>query len=303
MGCWPIAGITSLDVTVSDSEATVRAAFESGINFFDTAYSYGYEGESERTIGRVLADVRDQIAIATKGGIHWVDRKMQHDGRPETLLRQCEESLQRLGTDRVELFYLHTPDPKVPLADSAGAIQQLISSGKVLTAGLSNASVEQLEQFHKECRLSAFQPHYNMLQREIEDSQLPWCIDRGVSVMCYWPLLKGLLAGKLARDHQFDPNDGRAKYPMFQGEEWIRNQEFIDRLREIADGLGRSIPDVVISWTINRRGITSALCGAKRPEQIRESAKAMTWELPDAAVAAIDEAIKERGTTVSRGAV
>ncbi|MGZ0173596.1 MAG: aldo/keto reductase [Planctomycetales bacterium] len=303
MGCWPVAGITSVDVTREHSEATIRAAFDSGINFFDTAYMYGYDGESEKMIGDVLRDVRDEIVIATKCGLHWKNNVSVSDASPERIIAECDESLQRLETDRVELYYLHAPDPQVPIAESAGAIRELMQGGKVLSAGLSNASVTELAEFHSVCPLSAYQPHYNMLQREIEDSQLPWCIENSVSTMVYWPLMKGLLAGKLRRDHEFDPKDGRQKYPMFRGEEWEKNHHFIDRLREIANDIGHSVPDLVINWTIQRSGITAALCGAKRPEQITETAGALNWQLSPDAIRAIDQAIVDRGPTVSRGAV
>ncbi len=308
MGCWPIAGVTSINVTLADSLKTLEAALEAGINFFDTAYCYGYEGESERMIAEALGHRRDAIVIATKGGIHWETDptgKMAQgrDASPKTLRTQCETSLQRLGTDRVELYYLHAPDPKVPIEDSAGAIKELIDEGKAQSAGVSNANVEQLEAFAKVCPLAAYQPHYNMLQREIEDAELPWCREHGVSLMVYWPLMKGLLAGKLPRDHQFDPKDGRQKYPMFHGSEWQKNQDFLDGLRPIAEELGKSVAEVVINWTIHRPGITAALCGAKRPEQIRETAAALTWELSAEHTARINAAIQNRGPIVSRAAV
>lgn len=303
MGCWPVTGITSVDVTRERSEATIRAAFEAGINFFDTAYMYGYNGESEKMIGDVLGDVREEIVIATKCGLHWENQDCVKDASPARIFAECDESLSRLGTDRVELYYLHAPDPQVPVAESAGAILELMQTGKVLSAGLSNGTAAELAEFHAVCPLSASQPHYNMLQREIEDEQLPWCIEHSVSTLVYWPLMKGLLAGKLSRDHQFDAKDGRQKYPMFHGEEWEKNHDFIDRLREIANGLGRSIPELVVNWTIQRPGITAALCGAKRPEQIQETAAALSWELSFDALAAIDKAIADRGPAVSRGAV
>jgi aryl-alcohol dehydrogenase-like predicted oxidoreductase len=115
--------------------------------------------------------------------------------------------------------------------------------------------------------------------------------------------MKGLLAGKLRRDHVFDPGDGRQKYPMFHGEEWHKNQDFLDRLREIAAELDKPVAEVVINWTIHRPGITSALCGAKRPEQIRETAAALTWKLSDAHIARINQAIVDRGPVISRAAV
>lgn len=303
MGCWPITGITSIDVNEADSLATIRAAFESGINFFDTAYCYGFEGESERMIARVLRHDRDKIVLATKGGIHWVEGQQARCGRPETLRRECDESLRRLQTDRIDLYYLHAPDPNVPIEDSAGAIGELIQRGKVLSAGLSNASVDQLARFHAVCPLTAYQPHFNMLQREIEDSQLPWCVEHRVSVVVYWPLMKGLLAGHLPREHVFDPKDGRRKYPMFSGDEWQKNQDFLDVLRALSAEIDRPVSQIVLNWTIQRAGITVALCGAKRPHQIRENAEAMNWSLTADQTARINAAIAARGPIVSKAAV
>lgn len=303
MGCWPITGITSVDVNESDSLATLKAAFDSGINFFDTAYCYGFEGESERMIARVLQHERDKIVLATKGGIHWESGKQVRCGRPETLQRECDESLRRLQTDRIDLYYLHAPDPNVPVAESAGAIGQLIQQGKVLSAGLSNANVEQLATFHQACTLTAFQPHFNMLQREIEDAQLPWCLEHGVATVVYWPLMKGLLAGHLSRDYVFDPKDGRRKYPMFFGEEWQKNQDFLDVLRAMSAEISRPVSQIVLNWTVQRRGITVALCGAKRPHQIQQNADAMTWQLTPTEVARVDAAIAARGPIISKSAV
>lgn len=303
MGCWPISGITSINVTEADGLATIAAAYESGINFFDTAYCYGYEGESERMVGRVLGPHRDKVIIASKGGIHWENRVQQKDGSPATIRRECEESLKRLNTDRIDLYYLHAPDPKVPVAETAGAFKELLDAGKIRSAGLSNATTAQLQEFASACPLAAYQPHYNMLQREIEESQLPWCRANNVSVMVYWPLMKGLLTGKLSRDHVFDAKDGRQKYPMFHGEEWQKNQDFLDELRPIAKETGTTVAQVVINWTIARPGITVALCGAKRPDQIRDNAASMKWELTADQIATIDRAIKARGPIVSRAAV
>lgn len=157
--------MTSLDVNDRDSLSTLEASLDAGINFLDTAYCYGANGESERLISQSLADRRDQVVIATKGGIHWdAAGERVVDGRPETLHRQCDESLQRLNTDHVELLYLHAPDPKVPLAESAGALRELLDAGKTRSVGVSNFSVEQLEQFHAVCPITALQPPYNMLQ-------------------------------------------------------------------------------------------------------------------------------------------
>ncbi len=304
MGCWPIAGMTSLDVTRTHSLATLHAALDAGVNHLDTAFCYGADGESEKLIGEAIAGRRDEVMIATKGGIT-IDADLQRhvDGRPDTLRRQCEMSLQRLGTDRVELFYLHAPDPKTPIAESAGAIAKLMDEGKVLAAGGSNLSLAQMQEFHAVCPLSAIQPPYNMLMRDIEAEIVPWCIQQQVSILVYWPLMKGLLAGKLPRDHVFDAKDGRAKYPMFQGDEWQKNQDLMDELKEIAASVGKTVGQLAIGWTIRQPGITAALCGAKRPEQIEETAGAMGWELPDEKWGEIDAALAHRGAPVTRWAI
>jgi aryl-alcohol dehydrogenase-like predicted oxidoreductase len=304
MGCWPIAGVTSPDVNEADSLATLRAALDHGVNFFDTAHFYGRQGESERRIARALGHRRDEIVIATKGGIHWDSHgERVLDARPETLRRECDESLRRLGTDYVDVLYLHAPDPNTPLADSAGALQELRTAGKTRSVGVSNLTLAQLAAFHAVCPVAAFQPAYNMLQRQIEQDTLPWCRQHGVAVIVYWPLLKGLLAGRLPRHHVFPPGDGRAKYVMFQGDEWDKNQDFVDRLREIARELGKTVSQVVINWTIHQPGITAALCGAKRPYQIIETAGAMGWQLDESTRGRIDAALAARGEPAIQPAV
>jgi len=304
LGCWPIAGVSSLDVNDDDSLATIRACFDVGINFLDTAYCYGKRGESERLIARALGSRRDEFVIATKVGIHWgPDGGQVTDARPATIRRECEESLTRLGTDRVELLYLHAPDEKTPIAESAGALLELMNEGKTRSVGVSNVSLDQLRAFANVCPLTAYQPPYNMLQRQIEAEMVPWCQENRVSVCVYWPLLKGLLAGKLPRGHVFPPQDGRAKYPMFQGQEWQKNQDFVDRLRVIASDAGKTVAQLVINWTIHQAGIDVALCGAKRATQIRETAAGAGWRLSDIQNEQIAEAIAARGPSATRGAV
>ena len=300
-GGWPITGITTLNVEESNSLAALRTCLEVGINFFDTAFLYGPQGESERLIGHAVAECRDDVVIATKGGAHWNEEKNQgYDGSPARLHYECEESLRRLNVDHVELFYLHAPDPKIPVAESAGALLELMEQGKARCIGTSNMTVEQLEQFHTVCPISAYQPPYNMLQWQIEGDTLPWCRERNVSVMAYWPLMMGLLAGKLSPDHVFPPRDGRAKWPMFQGSEYQKNLHFVEQLRDIAKNAGKTVAQVAINWTIHQPGITAALCGAKRPDQVRDNAGAMGWQLSDDQLSLINQAFRERGTPVVR---
>lgn len=174
LGCWPIAGMTTPNTNKSDSIATIRTCFDLGINHLDTAYMYGRDGESERLIAEALGARRNEMLIATKGGFHWgPDGKQVHDASPVALRRECEESLRRLNTDRVELYYLHAPDKNTPLKESAGELQRLKNEGKILSVGVSNLDLAQLVEFAAECPIAAFQPPYNMLQREIEAHTLP----------------------------------------------------------------------------------------------------------------------------------
>jgi len=308
LGCWPIAGVTTIGVNDADSIATIQKCFGIGVNHLDTAHVYGPNGESENLIRRALAGTRgsgsrrDEMVIATKCGIHYENGVMVTDNRPERLRLECDESLRRLGTDRVELLYLHAPDDKVPIAESAAALRKLMDEGKTRSIGVSNFTVEQMEEFHAVCPITATQMPYNMLQRDIEKRTIPWCRERNVAVMIYWPLMKGLLTGKLKRGEALDERDSRRNYPMYQGDELQKNQDFIDQLRHVADSAGQTVAQLVINWTISQPGITSALCGAKRPGQIEETAGAMGWQLTAEQRAVIDAAITARGPTATKRA-
>jgi len=302
LGCWPLAGMTREGITPEAAVATVRAAIDAGIDHLDTAYCYGEHGESETAIAAALAGRgRDGLVIATKCGIHWEPgRKQRVDGRPERLRHEVEESLRRLGTDRVDLLYLHAPDPTHPIESSAEELARLLAAGKTRAVGVSNASLDQLVRFAAACPIAACQMHYNMLQRDIEAEILPWCRSHGVSMFVYWPLMKGLLAGDMPRSRRFPATDSRHKYPMFNGEEFQRNLDFVDALRPIAARLDSPLPDLVLAWTAEQPGITCVLSGATTPLQAAANARAIACTLDDEARAAITEAIGRRGPVAGR---
>jgi aryl-alcohol dehydrogenase-like predicted oxidoreductase len=303
LGAWPMAGLTSPGTTDADGIATIQACFDLGVNHVDTAYCYGMSGEGERLVGRALAGRRHEMVIATKGGLHWdAEGRQAHDASPATLRRECEESLRRLETDCVDLYYLHAPDPKVPIGESAAALRRLMDEGKTRSVGVSNVSLAQLEEFAAACPTAAYQPPYNMLQRQIEADTLPWCREHGVAVLVYWPLMKGLLAGKLRRDQKFE-GDSRRKYPMFQGDEYQKNLDLVEKLRDIAAETGHTVAQLVVSWTIRQPGITAALCGAKQPGQLRETARGAGLRLTAADLARIHQALADRGVPVAKGPV
>lgn len=291
-----MAGITTLGTTIEDNLGTIQAAVANGLTFFDTAYVYGYAGECEQFLARALGSRREQVVLATKGGVYWDDQRQQRrDGRPETIMRHCETSLSRLATDRIDLYYLHAPDPSVPVAQSAEAFVRLKAQGKIRAVGVSNFSRDQLAEFHAVCPIDAYQPMFNLLQRDIVTSQLPWCRDHGVSTIVYWPLMKGLLAGGLRRGYVFDPADQRLKYPVFRGVEWEKTQTLLDELDGLAAEAGCTIPQLVLNWTIQQPGIDVALCGAKRPAQIEDNVGTLRFRLDASQLARIEAAVARRG--------
>lgn len=293
LGCWPIAGMTSLNVNDDDSRKTILTALESGINFLDTAHCYGMDGVSERLIGEAIRGRRDQVVIASKGGIHWDSKGVRHyDASGDRLQWECEESLRRMGIETIDLYYLHAPDPLISIQESAEAFARLLESGKIRSAGVSNLTIEQMEEFHKVCPISAAQPPYNMIQRDIEEALLPWCLRNGISVITYWPLMKGLLAGKIRRGHVFDPQDKRLTYDIFQGDAFERAQKLLDALDIIAKETGKTVAQVVVNWTYHQSGILSVLCGAKRDWQIRDTARALGWQLSETHLKVIEQQLK-----------
>lgn len=302
LGCWPLAGMTRSGITPSQAQATVAAALDAGIVHLDTAYCYGADGESERAIAAAVPPTRrSDVVIAGKCGVHWEPgRRQVVDGSPERIRREVDESLRRLGTDHLDLLYLHAPDPAVPIEESAGALARIVAEGKATAAGASNVNVDQLVRFSSACPLAACQVHYNILQREIEADVLPWCRSNGVAVVAYWPLMKGLLADRMRRDQVFPTSDSRHKYPMFQGDEFQRNLDFVEALRPVATRLEVRVPDVVLAWTAEQPGITSVLMGATSPEQVRENARSLRCDLDEDARGAIDVAVRARGKVASR---
>lgn len=312
LGCWPLAGMTRAGMTREAAIATVEAAIEAGITHLDTAYCYGEHGESELAIRAALdrrggSAARDAVVIAGKCGVHWEPapgqsppRRLVVDGRPRRLRAEVEESLARLGTDRLDLLYLHSPDPQVPIEDSAGELRRLREEGKAMAIGLSNGGRTSLERFASGCRLDACQLPFNMLQREVEADILPWCRNHDASLVAYWPLMKGLLAGKMHRGQAFPATDSRHKYEIFQGDAFERNLDFVETLRPIAARLGVSLPDLVLAWTIEQPGVTSVLFGATSPEQVAENTRALTCSLDDEARRAIAAAIHARGPVPGR---
>ncbi len=296
LGCWPLAGMTRAGVTRQAAIETVAAAIDHGITHLDTAYCYGENGESERAIAQAIKGRQNEVTIASKCGIHWQTGKKQTvDGRPDTIIREVKESLVRLELDRLDLLYLHTPDTNIPIQESAGALRRLLDEGIVGAVGLSNGNVEECRLFAEICPLSACQRHFNMLQQEIRPVLLPYCQSKRIAMVAYWPLMKGLLTGRMKRDQVFPRTDSRHKYLMFRGEEFQKNLDFVDTIRSLATQQNLSLVSLVLAWTMAQKGITTVLFGATSAKQVATNAQALACHLEDGSIFAINEAIQQRG--------
>jgi aryl-alcohol dehydrogenase-like predicted oxidoreductase len=292
LGCWPISGISSLGVTDAMSVATIRAAVDHGVNFFDTAYSYGYDGRSDRVLGEALRNDRDKVIIAHKVGTHWDDRKQRVvDGRPSTLIHQAETSLKRLNMNDVDVMYLHCPDPAVPIEESAACIAKICQRGLARYAAVSNVDYEQAARFNDVCPIIAIQPYFNLFQQDAVNELLTFAKSKNIAMVCYWVLMKGLLSGRMLRDHVFDPADRRLTYPIYQGRAWQHAQDVLDQLRGIAVELQCTVTQLVVAWSLTQPGVSVALVGAKRPDQILESVGAMHLKLDNQIVDRINSLV------------
>lgn len=295
--------IGSLDVSVVglgcnnfgwyiDADATAKvvdAAIEAGINFFDTADVYGGT-RSEEFLGRALGARRDQVVIATKFGAKLDERRK--GARPEYVKRAAEDSLRRLGTDRIDLYQLHMPDADVPIAETLGALDELVRAGKVREIGCSNFSVDQIHAARAAARRSArfvsVQNQYSLLHRDPEHDVIPECERLRIAFLPYFPLASGLLTGKY-RKGQPTPEGSRIGIGgRFSGMLSDQNLTSVESLNAFAQSKGRTLLQLAISWLIVRAAVASVIAGATSPQQVRANAAAAGWRLTDADLAEID---------------
>ena len=295
-GCWAMGKtFWGDDVVDEESLEAVRTSLDLGVTFFDTAQAYGY-GHSERVLGRALQGVpRAEVIIATKTGLQWDDREesIDRNSSPEYLAGSLEDSLERLQTDYVDLYQIHWPDESVPIADSAAGMKQLLDAGTVRAVGVSNYNVQQMQQFMAVCPLHSLQPPYSMLTRDIEADILPFCRENHIGVLAYSPMARGLLTGKYDETASFPQTDGRANSPMWQGDRLKRNVAAVNQMAGLARQHGKTVAQLALAWVTSQPGLTCALSGTKRPDQIRETAAAGDWQLDDAILAQIDEIIRQ----------
>ncbi len=262
------------------SHQVVDAAIATGINFFDTADIYG-EGRSEEFLGRALRGRRREVVVATKFGMKMADGRQ--GARPDYIRRAAEESLRRLQTDYIDLYQLHKPDPEVPIADTLGAMDDLVKAGKVREIGCSNFSAQQLREAAEaapagSARFVSVQNHYSLYDREPEAEVLPECVRQGIAFLPYFPLENGLLTGKYRPGGPL-PSGSRGEAGWGPKVFTEQNLHWAERLREFADRHGHTMLQLAVSWLAAQPAVASVIAGAKTPEQIRENASAASWKL------------------------
>ena len=271
----------------------IRKALELGINFFDTAQGYGF-GAAEQVLGKALEPElkqrREDVAIATKGGLRMDESEgLVRDSSPEWLRQGVEDSLRYLGTDYIDLYQIHWPDPGVPFSETAGALEELVTEGKIRYVGASNFDVSQMSEFERTRKLDGLQPPYHLFRRDVERDILPYCAEHGVGVLIYGPLAHGLLSGKMSRDTRLDSDDWRAGSPLFQGENFRRNLEKVDELKRFAAERGTTVAQLAITWTLANPAVDVAIVGGRRPDHIEGTAPAADIDLPDESLRRVEE--------------
>ena len=294
-GTWELGGEWGSFDEEKGIEA-IRNARELGVNLFDTAQGYGF-GASERLLGRALRDDldnrRDAVVIATKGGLRITDDGLVRDASPEWLRSGVDSSLEALGIEYLDLYQVHWPDPEVPFAETAGALQDLVDAGKIRHVGVSNFDAKQIAEFAKTRPVETLQPPYHLFRRKIEQDILPYCAAHDIGVLVYGPLAHGLLTGALRQDTEFAAGDWRGSAPFFKGEDYRRNLAVVGELERFAQELGVSLSRLAIAWTLANAAVDVAIVGARSRAHIEDSVAAARLVLSDTDLERIDRIMRD----------
>ena len=256
--------------------ATVNAAIDSGMTFIDTAEGYR---TSESRIGKAIKGKRHDLFLATK--LTW-----EHS--PEHIAEAVENSLKALGTDYIDLYQIHLPNPSWPIEGTMGHLVRLRDSGEIRYIGISNFSAEQTKEALNYGPIHSSQPIYNMFHRDAEESILPFCLQNGIGVIPHSVLAKGLLTDRYHPGHEFNPDDERNRHDAFKGETFEHVSQIAKKLSDWATDHGRDLVQLAIAWTLAHPAVTSAIVGAKSPQQVYQNAKAADWILSDSDLREID---------------
>lgn len=258
---------------------TVHAALDAGVNFIDTAEMYR---TSESTLGKALSGKRDGLFLASK---------LSGDHSKEHIREAIENSLTQLGTDHLDLYQIHSPKPQWPIEETMAELVKLQDEGKVLHLGVSNFKADATAEAMQHGTIQSSQPHYSMIFRAADTDPLPFCKANGIGVMVYSPIGRGLLTGKYTASHRFNSDDTRSSHPSLTEEVRSAAAEITRKLTPFAKDNGYTMAQLAIAWTIANPAVTSAICGAKTPEQAIENAKAGQWQLTVQEMAEIEQQI------------
>lgn len=297
LGCWAMGGALWGDQDDDASVTTIRHAIDIGVTTLDTAPVYG-SGRSERVVGKALEGIRDKVVLATKWGVYRDPAgEIERSSTPNRLEFEIETSLQRLQTDHIDLYQVHAPDDRTPIADTATAMNRYCEDGTIRAIGVSNYTVEQVKEWLDNAPLHCLQPPFSMFRRETANDLLPFCMEHDIATIVYSPLHMGLLTGKFDRNSEF--SDLRATHEDFSGQRFEINLDTIDELCEIADRLDCSMTQLAVAWTIHQPGVTAAICGARQPEQIDDSAGGADVELSDGVMDEINQILQTRDKRIA----
>lgn len=290
-GTWQLGGEWG-QFDEEEGIAAVRHARELGVNLFDTAQGYGF-GASERLLGTALRDDldkrRDEVVIATKGGLRMTDDGLVRDASPGWLRSGVEDSLRALEVDHVDIYQVHWPDPEVPFAETVGALEELVGEGKIHHIGVSNYDASQIGEFARTRPVETVQPPYHLFRRDIEAELLPYVREHDIGVLIYGPLAHGLLTGRLDEDTEFATDDWRSGAPFFKGDAYRRNVEAVRELQRFAsEELGASVGRLAIAWTLANPAVHVAIVGARSRKHIEDSVAAAELGLSEADLERVD---------------
>ena len=273
-----------------ESEATIHRALDLGMTFLDTADAYG-PLTNERLVGRAIAGRRDELVLATKFGNQRLDDgRRVVNGQPEYVRQACDASLERLGVDHIDLYYQHRVDRSVPVEDTWGALAELVQAGKVRYLGISEAAPATLRRAHAVHPVSAGQYEWSLFTRDLEDELVPTLRELGIGLVAYSPLGRGFLSGRITSPDDFGEDDFRRDHPRFSGENFARNLELVEQVRQLAAAKGVTVSQLAIAWVLAQGDDVVPIPGTKRRRWLEENLGALEVELTAEDLAAIERA-------------
>ncbi|MFC3713379.1 aldo/keto reductase [Sphingoaurantiacus capsulatus] len=305
LGCMGMAGVAGMQamygaVDLDEAVATIHRAIDLGVDFFDTAEIYG-PYINEELLGRAIKGRRDGLVIATKFGFRIVDGRAQGaDSSPANIRKVCDESLQRLGIEVIDLLYQHRVDPAVPIEETVGAMAELVAAGKVRFLGLSEAAPETIRRAHAVHPISALQSEYSLWERTVEPDILPVCRELGIGFVPYSPLGRGFLTGQVQRAEDYPATDYRRNDPRYQGENFDANMRAVAAVKAVADGHGATPGQVALAWLLHQGDDIVPIPGTKRRDRLEENVAAADLKLSTDDLAALDAAAPVGATSGER---